>query len=147
MTLNRDFDWFLSEDFLRLKKGDTSRVPEKAPTEQDKKEMPPPRSATNNLLYDYIIQKTLISRPFSFPLSIRGGGNSFLSSNEPCGMEDNALRKHNPYWNPGMGLWGCENWKQKGDRFDMHDSVCRGLKDGQKLDKENKKHTRKEDQI
>ena len=71
MTLKPDFEWFLTQDFLRLKKGDTSRFhggkeegkdeKEKSPgrCDEDKKENPPPRSAINNVLYDCIIHKTI----------------------------------------------------------------------------------------
>ena len=37
MTLKEEYKWFLNEDFLRLRKGDTSRVYE----EEDKKEKSP----------------------------------------------------------------------------------------------------------
>jgi hypothetical protein len=71
MTLKPDFEWFLTQDFLRLKKGDTSRFhggkeegkdeKEKSPgrCDEDKKENPPPRSAINNVLYDCIVHKTI----------------------------------------------------------------------------------------
>jgi hypothetical protein len=39
-------------------------------------------------------------------------------------QEDNG-KEHSLYWSPNMGKWGCNDCKQKGDRFDMQ-GVCRG---------------------
>lgn len=68
MSLKPEFNWFLSEEFLRLKKGDTSfhsrqdqkeKSPGRSELENDKKEIPPPRSAINNNMYECIIHKTI----------------------------------------------------------------------------------------
>jgi len=75
MTLKHEFHWFLIEDFLRLKRGDTSVVDdeqdqsneekEKSPgrcgIQEDGKEIPPPRGALNNLMYDSIIHTTIVN--------------------------------------------------------------------------------------
>jgi hypothetical protein len=76
MTLKREFDWFLTDEFLRLRRGDTRAIDceqrsnedekEKSPgrcsIQEDEKENPPPRSAINNLQYDIIIHKTIFQR-------------------------------------------------------------------------------------
>lgn len=73
MTLKPEFNWFLTEEFLRLKKGDTSFLrrqeeveddgkeisPGRGELEEDGKEIPPPRSTINNNLYYCIIHKTI----------------------------------------------------------------------------------------
>lgn len=86
----------------------------------DRKENPPPRSIVQNLLYDCTI---IIKSIFEGGIlsGLRGGGNSFSSPNEPP-----SVRKHVSYWCQSIGLWGCENCRLKGDRFDMHRGVCRG---------------------
>jgi len=142
MTLKQDYKWFLSKAFLKLQKGDTSEVvvEEEEPTADEKekspsrityydvddwKEIPPPRSVIQNLVYDYTINKKSIFEG-GILTGLRGGGNSFSSPNEPPSTGDNSVRKHVPYWCQSIGLWGCQNCRLKGDRFDMHGGVCRG---------------------
>jgi hypothetical protein len=138
ITLNDDFKWFLSSEFQRLKRGDTSRqITLNDDDEKDEKENHPPRSTNNPILllsyYSMINKKINSYKDFSFSSidPLRGGENSFPSFNEPqvqaqSSFPDNGIKKHTPYWSPDIGLWSCENCKRKGDRFDMHDGVCRG---------------------
>jgi len=137
ITLNDDFKWFLSSEFQRLKRGDTSRqITLNDVDEKDEKEKNSPRMHNPILLLSYysmLNKKINCCRDFSFSSneSLRGGENSFPSFNEPqvqaqSSFPGNAIKKHTPYWSRGIGLWSCENCKRKGDRFDMHDGVCTG---------------------
>ena len=54
--------------------------------------------------------------------SLRGGQNSLRSNPDNVIQES---KKHNLYWSASMGKWGCNDCKQKGDRFDMQ-GACKG---------------------
>ncbi len=113
IVLKDKFSWFLEETFNKLR-------------EIDCKEKCTPRSHTNPS--STIIKNKIKYGENSYDSpSLRGGENS-LQSNCNETIEDNTItNKHKKYWMANIGIWGCENCKVKGDRFDLQ-GECKGHK-------------------
>jgi hypothetical protein len=119
ITLKKEFDWFLKEEFNSLREGFEPTDDEDDHEGEDE----------DDIASDMHKEK--------FPLEKGKKNNDSGNSDNDCDKDNtntllsggkNSLRrtnqKHNSYFNKGSGKWHCSNCKESGDRFHMEDTEC-----------------------